>query len=126
LTSLGIYAQSRLSSQGSRFSTVTGKGFRPRTIDLGHWRYVTAAIFILYFVVIVLLPFLVLLWSSLQKFYSAPSLEALGRVSLDSYRAVLDYPQFAATVWNSLVLALASATVVMLLSAVIAWIMVRG
>jgi len=125
ITSLGIYAQSRLSSQGARFSTVTGKGFRPRTIDLGGWRYVTAAIFILYFIVIVLLPFLVLVWSSLQKFYSAPSWAALSRVSLDSYRAVLDYPQFMNTVWNSVVLALGSATTVMLVSAVIAWIVVR-
>jgi iron(III) transport system permease protein len=125
LTSLGIYAQSRLSSQGARFSTVTGKGFRPRTIDLGRWRYLTATIFILYFVVIVLLPFLVLAWSSLQKFYSAPSWAALSRVSLDSYRAVLAYPQFANTVWNSVVLALGSATTVMLISAVIAWIVVR-
>jgi len=125
ITSLGIYAQSRLSSQGSRYSTVTGKGFRPRTIDLGRWRYLTAAIFILYFVVIVLLPFLVLLWSSLQKFYSAPSLEALGRVSLDSYRAVLDYPQFVRSVWNSLVLAVGSAAVIMLTAAVISWIVVR-
>ena len=125
ITSLGIYAQSRLSSQGARFSTVTGKGFRPRTIDLGGWRYVTAAIFILYFIVIVLLPFLVLVWSSLQKFYSAPSWAALSRVSLDSYRAVLDYPQFMNTVWNSVVLALGSATTVMLVSGVIAWIVVR-
>jgi iron(III) transport system permease protein len=125
LTSLGIYVQSRLSRQGSRFATVTGKGFRPRTIDLGRWRYLTAAIFILYFVVIVLLPFLVLVWSSLQKFYSAPSWAALSRVSLDSYRAVLDYPQFAQTVWNSLVLAVGSATIVMLASAVISWIVVR-
>jgi iron(III) transport system permease protein len=125
ITSLGIYAQSRLSSQGARFSTVTGKGFRPRTIDLGKWRYFTAAIFILYFIVIVLLPFLVLLWSSTQKFYSAPSWTALGRMSLDSYRAVLDYPQFASTVWNSVMLALASAGIIMLVSAVIAWIVVR-
>ena len=125
ITSLGIYAQSRLSSQGARFSTVTGKGFRPRTIDLGKWRYFTASLFILYFIVIVLLPFLVLLWSSTQKFYSAPSWAALGRMSLDSYRAVLDYPQFAGTVWNSLVLALGSATIIMLVSAVVAWIVVR-
>src|SRR5258707_6171408 len=120
ITSLGIYAQSRLSSQGARFSTITGKGFRPRTIDLGRWRYLTATIFMLYFVVIVLLPFLVLAWSSLQKFYSAPSWAALSRVSLDSYRAVLAYPQFANTVWNSVVLALGSATTVMLISAVLA------
>ncbi len=125
ITSLGIYAQSRLASQGARFSTITGKGFRPRTIDLGRWRYLTAAIFILYFVVIVLLPFLVLLWSSTQKFYSAPSWAAFGRMSLDSYRAVLDYPQFAATVWNSLMLAVGSASIIMLVSAIISWIVVR-
>jgi iron(III) transport system permease protein len=125
ITSLGIYAQSRLAREGSRFATVTGKGFRPRTIDLGRWRYVTAAIFILYFVIIVLLPFLVLVWTSLQKFYSAPSWAALGRVSLDSYRAVLDYPQFANVVWNSLVLAFGSSATVTLLSAVIAWVVLR-
>jgi iron(III) transport system permease protein len=125
LTSLGIYAQSRLSSQGGRFATVTGKGFRPRTIDLGAWRYVTAGLFILYFIVIVLLPFLVLLWSSTQKFYSAPSWAAFQRMSLDSYRAVLDLPQFADTVWNSIVLAVGSATTIMLISAVIAWIVIR-
>jgi iron(III) transport system permease protein len=125
ITSLGIYAQSRLSSQGGRFSTITGKGFRPRAIDLGKWRYFTAALFVLYFIVIVLLPFLVLLWSSTQKFYSAPSWAAVNRMSLDSYRAVLDYPQFTATVWNSVILALASASIIMLVSAVIAWIVVR-
>jgi len=125
LTSIGIYAQSRLSQQGSRYATVTGKGFRPRTIDLGRWRYLTAAIFIVYFIVIVLLPFLVLVWSSLQRFYSAPSWQALRRVSLDSYRAVLDYPQFGQTVWNSMVLAVSTAAAIMLLSAVISWIVVR-
>ncbi len=125
ITSLGIYSQSRLAREGSRFATVTGKGFRPRTIDLGRWRYATAAIFILYFVVIVLLPFLVLVWTSLQKFYSAPSWAALSRLSLDSYRAVLDYPQFAGVVWNSLVLAFGSAATVTLLSAVIAWVVLR-
>jgi iron(III) transport system permease protein len=125
ITSVGIYLQSRLSRQGSRFSTVTGKGFRPRTIDLGSWRYLTASLFILYFVVIVLLPFLVLVWSSLQRFYSVPSWAALSRISLASYRTVLDYPAFAQTVRNSLFLAFATATLIMLLSAVISWIVVR-
>jgi iron(III) transport system permease protein len=125
MTSVGIYLQSRLSRQGSKFATVTGKGFRPRTIDLGGWRYVTAGFFILYFVVIVLLPFLVLVWVSLQRFYSAPSWAALNRITFASYRTVLDYPGFTAIVGNSLFLALTTATVIMLLSAVISWIVVR-
>jgi iron(III) transport system permease protein len=125
ITSAGIYFQSRLSLQGAKYSTVTGKGFRPRAVDLGRWRYLTAALFILYFVIIVLLPFLVLVWSSLQKFYSAPSWAALSRISLDSYRTVLDYPQFWSTVGNSLFLALTTATVIMLVGAVISWVVVR-
>jgi iron(III) transport system permease protein len=121
----GIYLQSRLTYQATRFSTVTGKGFRPRTIDLGRWRWLAAALFVLYFVVIVLLPFLILVWSSLQKFYSAPSWAALNNISLDSYRAVLDYPQFWSTVGNSLFLALTCATIIVILGAVISWVVVR-
>src|SRR5205823_5296522 len=125
ITSVGIYLQSRLAYQGSRYSTVTGKGFRPRTMDLGNWRYLTAALLIIYFVIIVLLPFLVLVWSSLQKFYSAPSWAALNRLSLDSYRTILDYPQFWSTLRNSLLLALTTATVIMLVGAVTSWAVVR-
>ena len=126
MTSVGIYLQSRLAGHGARFATVTGKGFRPRTIDLGGWRYLTAAVFILYFVVIVLLPFLVLVWSSLQRFYSAPSWAALQRITFASYRSVLDYPGFLDIVRNSVLLAFASATIVVLLSAVMSWIVVRS
>jgi iron(III) transport system permease protein len=125
LTSFGIYAQARLSRHGARYATVTGKGFRPRTIDLGRWRYVAAAFFVLYFVVVVLLPFCVLLWTSLQSFYSAPSWAALSRVSLGAYRSVLETPQFTQTIWNSLVLATSTAVIVMLAAAVVAWIVVR-
>jgi iron(III) transport system permease protein len=126
LTGSGVFAQTRFTrGAGARHATVTGRGFRPRPHDLGRWRHFTAAIFIGYFLLIVLLPLLVLAWSSLQKFYSVPSREALGRISLDAYRAVLRGEQFAQTVWNSLVLALASAAAVMLFSAVISWIVVR-
>jgi iron(III) transport system permease protein len=125
ITTIGIYFQSKLSSQGSRYSTVTGKGFRPRAMDLGKWRYLTAAIFLLYFALIVILPFLVLVWSSLQKFYSVPTLAALQNLSFDAYRFILDYPTLWSATANSVVLAFGAATVVMLLTSVICWIVVK-
>src|SRR5713101_1789018 len=125
LTSAGVYFQSRLSSRGAKYATMTGKGFRPRTIDLGGWRYLTTAIFLVYFALIVLLPFAVLLWSSLQKFYAVPSMEALGKLTLDPYRTILAYPNIVRSIWNSLVLAVASATIVMLVTSVICWIVVK-
>jgi iron(III) transport system permease protein len=125
LTSFGVYFQSRLSSRGSRYATMTGKGFRPRPIDLGRWRYLTTGIFLAYFFLIVVLPFLVLLWSSFQPFYSVPSMAALSRLTLDPYRTVLDYPSIGRSVWNSLMLGVGSATLIMLVSSVICWIVVK-
>ncbi len=125
LTAGGIWWQSRLAQNAGRYATVTGKGFRPRVMDLGRWRYVTAALFIIYSLLVIGLPFLVLVWSSLQRYYSVPSWEALQNVSLASYRAVLEFPSVGTAVWNSVLLALASATLVMLLTSVICWIVLR-
>lgn len=125
ITILGVYFQSRLSNSGSKYSTMTGKGFRPRVMDLGKWRYLTAAIFILYFLLIVILPVLVLVWSSLQKFYSVPSMEALKNLSFDAYKYILNYPTIGKSIWNSLVLSLGTATLSMLITAVITWIVVK-
>jgi iron(III) transport system permease protein len=125
ITTAGVYFVSRLSSRGSRYATVTGKAFRPRQIDLGAWRWLTAAIFIIYFLLIVVLPFLVLLWSSLQRFYAVPSMEALGNLTLDPYRFMLSYPNLSGTIWNSVVLSFSSATIIMLVTSVICWIVVK-
>lgn len=125
IAAVGIYFQSVIARRGRKYVTVTGKGFRPRTMDLGRWRYLTAAIFVLYFTLIVLLPFLVLLWSSFQRFYSAPSMDALRNMSLDAYRFILAYPTFTSAAWNSLLLGVGSATLVMLMTSVICWIVVK-
>jgi len=125
ITSFGVYGQSRLARHGSRYVTVSGKAFRPRVLDLGQWRYAALAFLVLYALLAIGLPFLVLLWSSLQPFYSAPSLAALHHLSPVNYRAVLDYPGILGIVWNSIFLALAAATLVMLLSAVISWLVLR-
>jgi iron(III) transport system permease protein len=125
ITSVGIYFISRLSASGNKYATMTGKGFRPRQIDLGPWRWVAAAVFIVYFALIVVLPFAVLLWSSLQKFYSVPSWQALQNLTLDPYRFVLTYPNLGRSVWNSLLLSFGSATLIMLITSVICWIVVK-
>ncbi len=125
ITTVGVYAVSRLSGKGSKYATMTGKGFRPRQIDLGAWRWVTAATFVVYFALIVVLPFLVLLWSSFQRFYTVPSREALQNLTLEPYRFIFAYPDLARTVWNSLLLSFGTATIVMLVTSVICWIVVK-
>jgi iron(III) transport system permease protein len=125
IASLCVYAQSRTVVAAEKFSTVTGKGFRPRVMRIGRWRYLTAAAFVVYLAIIVVLPFLVLLWCSLQKFYVAPSVAALKDLTFDAYRAVFGYPGFARVVWNSVILSVASASIVAVTTAVLAWITAR-
>ncbi len=125
LTTGGIYVQARISASGNKYATMTGKGFRPRTIDLGRWRYFTMGIFIIYFLLIVVLPFLVLLWSSLQKFYAPPSMAALQNVTLDGYRYILGSDTIRKAALNSLWMSIATATIVMLLASVVCWIVVK-
>ncbi len=94
-------------------------------MNIGRWRYLTVAIFVAYLMIIVVLPFLVLVWCSLQKFYSAPSIAAMKNLTFDAYRAVFDYPDIGAVIWNTAVLAVSTATIIMLMTSVLAWIVVR-
>ncbi|NLS07032.1 iron ABC transporter permease [Rhizobium sp. P32RR-XVIII] len=125
IASFGIYFQSRLVARGSRYSTVTGKGFRPRPMDLGVWRVPAAIVLVFYTLLVVVLPFLVLLWSSLQKYYSVPSYAALKNISFAAYIKMINYPTVDRAVINSLILSLGSAALVMLMTSVICWIVVR-
>ena len=67
-----------------------------------------------------------LVWSSLQKFYSVPSMAALQNLTL---RCLSLHPRatrrWCSSVWNSLLLAFGSATIIMLVTSVICWIVVK-
>jgi iron(III) transport system permease protein len=125
ITSACVLLNLRIVSRGARYATVTGKGFRPRVMRIGRWRYVTAALFLIYVLLVVVLPFLVLLWSSLQRFYSVPTLAALKTLTFEPYRSVLAYPAIGTAIWNSMLLALGSATLIMLTTSLLCWIVVR-
>ncbi len=125
ISAIGILLYSRLTAESEQFATVTGKGYRPHIIDLGRWRYLTSAIFVLYFLFLVGLPLFILIWASLNPTYTAPSLDKLDRLTLDNYAFVLNMSRARTAFKNSLVLSLGSATIVMLLTAVIAWITVK-
>ncbi len=53
---------------GRSFTTVAGKAFRPRSLDLGPWRFFTLGLAIVYLVIVVVLPSLALLVASFRKF----------------------------------------------------------
>ncbi|PZG17495.1 ABC transporter permease [Nonomuraea aridisoli] len=123
---IGVAISNLVGRSGKTYQTVTGKGFRPRPMELGKWRPVMGAVIVLYFFFTVVGPLLVLLYTSLLKFYQAPSGEAFASMTFDNYRQLFDMSDAMTALKNSLVLGLGSATLVMILMAVGAWIVVRS
>lgn len=120
-----VYAYRYAMRQEGRFATITGKGYRPRLTPLGKWRYAALGVFLLYFALTIAAPGFVLFWSSLLPVYMSPSWELLPDLTLEHYREVLsDGDVYDATV-NTIVVALGAATLTMLLSLIVAWVVIR-
>ncbi len=72
--------------RGRRFTTVTGKGYRPRRVDLGRWRWAGVAANSLY-LVFVIGPFIALLLVSFQDAWTGGF--AWSRLTLANYHKVI-------------------------------------
>ena len=120
-----LFGYRRIVRYSERYSTITGKGFRPRVIPIGKWRYPALGMFVGYFIVTVGAPFVILFWASLLPSYRIPSYEALSLVSLANYLQILAMPKLGSIVWNTLLLMVIAATVTMLLAFFVSWVIVR-
>ena len=125
ISTIGVLIYGRITRKEDRYATVTGKGYRPRVIDLGNWKYVTLGISFLIFFLAVILPVFVLLWSSFIPYYGVPSRELAAKMTLANYQYIINYPLAWTAFKNSFYLSVGSATLVMLLTSVIAWITVK-
>jgi iron(III) transport system permease protein len=120
-----LYIYFRVTREGERYHTITGKGYRPAVIPLGRWRYVAGGGLALYALVILVLPFLIILWASLLPFYMQPSLEGLAKLTLKNYVTALHFPKITDSIKNSILLGIGSASAVMVLTLFASWLMVR-
>lgn len=122
---IGITLYGKATSRAERFSTVTGKGFRPRAIDLGVWRWAAAAGCSIFFLVTLGLPLFILVWASLFKFYALPSFQALPQASLHNYVEVLGMSAVRRAIGNTIIVTVATTAIVMTLASIMAWIVVK-
>jgi len=125
ISTVGVLIYGRITRREERYATVTGKGYRPRVIDLGGWKYLTLGISFLVFLLAVILPVFVLLWSSFIPYYGVPSRELMQKMTWANYQYILNYPLAWTAFKNSFYLSVGTATLVMLLTSVIAWITVK-
>jgi iron(III) transport system permease protein len=124
---VALYFYHRMLAQAHRFAVISGKGYRPRDVDLGRARYPALAFVLLYLLLAVALPILVLFWVSLLPILQLPSAEALAKVSLNNYDvgnlvASLGGPSVLP---NTLQLIVIVPILVLFFSFMISWVVVR-
>jgi iron(III) transport system permease protein len=109
-----------------RYAVVTGKAYRPRLIELGVRGWIVAWIFLGgYFAVAKLLPFLLLIWAALLRYFQPPSWAALSQISLNNFYG-LPWKLLLHGAWNTAILMLAVPTLTLLLCLAISWTILRS
>lgn len=125
VVAITLYCYFRITREGDRFHTVTGKGYRPTLIHLGRWRYLAGSALVLYSMILLVLPFLIILWASFLPFYMQPSMEGLAKFTVKNYVTAIHFPKLTDSIKNSVLLGLGSASFVMVLTLLASWLLVR-
>ncbi|MGH7834445.1 MAG: ABC transporter permease [Candidatus Binatia bacterium] len=115
----------RLVKQGKKYTVITGRGYRPREIALGRWKWPALGFVFFYLAIEVFIPFIVLLWASVLPYLQLPSAEAFSSLTFEHY---LDIPTRvgARPFVNTVILMLAVPTLTMILSVLVSWIVIRS
>lgn len=124
LVGLALIPYYRATRHTHKFTTVTGKGFRPRRNDLRGWRWL-CGLLLLVLPLLQALPLAALLWASLLPFTKQPSMEALASISLANYFSAFRESAILRSMFNSLTVSVTAATATVLITFLASWLVVR-
>jgi iron(III) transport system permease protein len=118
------YFYVRLVRQGKKYTVITGRGYRPREVALGRWKWPAVAFVMLYLSMEVFIPFLVLLWTSILPHLQFPSIAALSTITLENYITIPDYAGSRPFI-NTAILMFGVPSGAMILSVMVSWVVIR-
>ena len=108
-----VYLQQRVLS-GRSYTTVAGKAYRPRSLDLGRWRWFTFGLALIYLFAVVVLPMLALIVAAFRKFMfirDVASLFDLRQYSLMHFESIFDNPLTMRSIYNAVEVGIITAIV---------------
>jgi iron(III) transport system permease protein len=120
-----IYFYRFLTAESGKFVTISSRGFKPAVIDLKGSKYPLFTVVGLICFVLIVLPVLVLLYTSMTPYVMVPSTRALSMMSWNNWVAVLQDPISRLSLKNSLILGLGGATLGIVLSIFVAYVIVK-
>lgn len=107
---------------GRAYTTVSGRGYQARPLDLGKWRWLPFAFILAFFVVFGVLPFGVLLLNSFMQLSGFMSWEML---TTHHWTDALKRTAVLTSIKNTLVVSVAAAVIGVIASALISYVVTR-
>ena len=98
--------------RAEKFAVITGKGYSPRVMKLGKWRYVGVTILLIYLFVDIILPYSILFISSLHSFWHPKTL--FEDLSFKNYMELPAYSNLLRGFFNSIFVSSISAFIAVL------------
>jgi iron(III) transport system permease protein len=120
-----IYLYRYLTSESEKYVTITSRGYRPSLIDLKNARYPLFVIVALISFVLIVLPVMILFYTSLVPYSMVPSAKAFALMSLKNWVEVLKDPISLLSLKNSVFLGTVGATLGVILSIFVSYVIVK-
>jgi iron(III) transport system permease protein len=114
----------RLVKQGKKYTVITGRGYRPRELALGGWKWAAIGFVFFYLSIEVFIPFAVLVWASVLPYLQLPSATAWSSMTLKHYYEIPLHVG-ARPFINTLILMFAVPTLTMIVSILVSWVVIR-
>jgi iron(III) transport system permease protein len=125
IVAAGLYLYHRATRVKERFAVISGRGFQPNRMGLGVWRYPVGFLVLFVLGIVVYFPIGILVYASFLPWYMVPSGDVFKQMSLQNYAWVFQSAKVWSALWNNTLVGLTSATITVLLTGIIAWIVVR-
>jgi len=113
VTAVFVWAQQRVLS-GRSFATVAGKAFRPRSLNLGPWRWFTFSLALVYLFIVVVLPTIALVIAAFRRFLFFKDFDAVFDMKAYSwvhFNSIFDNPLTMISIWNTMKVGVITAVV---------------
>ena len=120
-----IYVYRYLTSESGKFVTISSRGFKPTLIKLKNAKYPLFVIVGILSFVLILLPVIVLFYTSMLPYSMVPSAKAFSMMSWDNWIEVLKDPISLLSLKNSLFLGVVGATIGTTLSIFVSYVIVK-
>ena len=115
----------RLQNKAHRYQIVTGKGYRPRLIELGRATPLAWLFLITYFLLSKFIPLLIVIWASVLPYFQPPSLEALSLLTLKHFNS-LPWGLVLEGLKNTTILVFLTPSITLICAIAFSWLVLRS